>query len=98
MPPRAGKRDPVKDLSCQEVLEQLWEFLDVDSREELRDEVDSHLKQCHNCQVEVDSIRQTINLYRSDEDVRTPIHLSDTLKAALDRAYQESRREEERQA
>ena len=77
-------------LSCQEVLEQLSEYLDEDLRAELCAEIESHLKACHHCKAEVDTIRLTIHLYRTDEVVPQPITLSDRLRAALDAAYRES--------
>ena len=80
----------MKKLSCQEVLDQLWEYLDEEARRELCAEIEGHLISCSNCQVEVDSIKHTILLYRSEEQVRTPVVLSDRLRAALDHAYEES--------
>jgi anti-sigma factor (TIGR02949 family) len=77
----------VRKLSCQEVLDQLWEYLDEDARAELCAEIQTHLTACSNCQVEVDTIKHTILLYRSEEQVRTPVQLSDRLRAALADAY-----------
>lgn len=78
-----------KKLSCQEVLDQLWEYLDEDARAELRAEIDSHVNGCRHCQMEVDSLQSTIKLYRNDEPVAAPIQLSDRLFAALRDAYKE---------
>lgn len=76
-------------LSCQEVLDQLWEYLDVDARAELCAEIETHLTACSNCQVEVDTIKHTIQMYCAEEQVRTPVQLSDRLRAALTKAYGE---------
>jgi len=78
----------VRKLSCQEVLDQLWEYLDEEARAELCAEIETHLTACSNCQVEVDSIKHTILLYRSEEQVRTPVLLSDRLRDALNQAYE----------
>lgn len=80
----------MRKLSCQEVLDQLWEYLDEEARAELCSEIETHLLACSNCQVEVDSIKHTILLYRSEEQVRTPVLLSDRLRDALNQAYESS--------
>lgn len=80
----------MRKLSCQEVLDQLWEYLDEEARAELCAEIETHLTACSNCQVEVDSIKHTILLYRSEEQVRTPVLLSDRLRDALNQAYESS--------
>jgi anti-sigma factor (TIGR02949 family) len=80
----------VKRLSCQEVLDQLWEYLDEDARTELRSAIDGHLSGCSHCQVEVDSLKHTIHLYRAEEKVAVPVQLSDKLMASLKAAYRES--------
>jgi anti-sigma factor (TIGR02949 family) len=79
----------VSKLSCQEVLDQLWEYLDDDARAELSARIDEHLGRCKDCSVEVDSLRKTISLYRCEEAVAVPIQLSDRLLEALGKAYRE---------
>jgi len=81
----------VKKLSCQEVLDQLWEYLDEDAREELCAEINAHLNGCGQCSFEVQSIRRTILIYRTDDAGPFPVQLSDRLRDALDRAYREPR-------
>ena len=83
----------VRRLTCQEVLDQLADYLDADARAELVQEVDQHLGGCAHCQVEVDSIRRTISIYRCDEKVVLPLQLCDKLQAALERAYRDPQRE-----
>ena len=79
----------MRKLSCQEVLDQLWEYLDDEARAELCSEIDNHLNGCHDCRIEVDSLRRTILLYRTDEAPCAPVQLSDRLREALQRAYHE---------
>jgi anti-sigma factor (TIGR02949 family) len=76
-------------LTCQEVLDQLWEYLDDDAREDLKSQINIHLNGCRHCKVEVDSLRQTISLYRCEESVPIPIQLSGKLLSALHAAYDE---------
>ncbi len=83
----------VSKLSCQEVLDQLWEYLDEEARTELASQINEHLGGCKHCKVEVDSLRHTISLYRCEEQVGTPILLSERLSAALQVAYSERKPE-----
>ena len=77
----------MRKLSCPEVLDQLWEYLDEDARAELVHEVDTHLGSCHHCRVEVDTLRHTILIYRREERVDLPVQLSERLQHALEQAY-----------
>jgi anti-sigma factor RsiW len=86
-----ARRSAVKRLSCQEVLDQLADYLDEDARAELVQQVDSHLHECSHCQVEVDTLRRTIMIYRCDEKVVIPSPLSDKLQHALEQAYRNPR-------
>lgn len=81
-------------LSCQEVLEQLWEYLDEDARGELIAQIDEHIGDCKHCRMEVDTLRRTVSLYRCDEPCAAPIQLSARLSAALQAAYAEHGRED----
>ncbi len=76
-------------MDCNEVLEQLADYLDEDARAELCRAIEEHLKHCHNCQIEVDSVRKTIVLYQSDRHVITPLSVSVRLQQMLARAYRE---------
>lgn len=79
----------VRKLNCQEVLDQLSVFLEEELAAELRAEIETHLNGCRHCHLEVDTIRTTIQLYRVDDPVGVPIHLSDRIRAALASAYRE---------
>ena len=76
-----------KKLGCEEVLEQLSEYLDEDSRAELCEAIEQHLSRCHDCQVEVDTIKKTILLYQADRVVEMPAAVSSRLGSALAAAY-----------
>ena len=83
----------MKRLTCEEVLEQLSEYLDEEARAELVHEVDDHLGTCAHCQAEVDTLRRTISIYRCDERVVLPVALSEKLQHALDQLYRNAPRE-----
>jgi predicted anti-sigma-YlaC factor YlaD len=79
----------MRRLTCQEVLDQLSEYLDADSKAELVVEVNQHLGSCVHCRVEVDTLRRTILLYRREETVVLPTHLTLRLTEALERVYRD---------
>ena len=83
------EREEVKKLNCQDVLDQLSEYLEADVAAELRSQIEVHLNGCRHCLLEVDTLRTTIQLYRVDDPVGIPIHLSDRLTTALQAAYRE---------
>jgi len=76
-------------VDCNEVLEQLADYLDTDARVELCHAIEEHLKHCHNCQIEVDTVRKTIVLYQADRHVTTPAAISTRLQAVLAQAYRQ---------
>ena len=77
----------MKRLTCQEVLDQLSEYLDEDSRAELVHEVNQHLGTCSHCKTEVDTIRKTIRIFVCEEQVVLPQPLCDKLNQAMAQAY-----------
>lgn len=77
----------MKRLTCQEVLDQLAEYLDAEAQAELIEQVDLHVGSCQHCRVEVDTLRRTIMIFRCDERVMLPVHLDDRLQGALEQAY-----------
>lgn len=74
-------------MDCNEVLEQLAEYLDEEARQELCAVINQHLARCTNCQIQVDSLRKTIVLYQNDRPIQMPAHLSARLEAVLAREY-----------
>lgn len=76
-------------MECNELIEQLSEFLDPDARAQLCREIEQHLAHCHNCKLYVDSVRKTIVIAQSGPaPLSAPLTVSDQLQAALARAYQ----------
>ena len=76
-----------KRIDCDEVLENLRDYLDEQERAELCQQIEEHLKHCHDCQVEVDSIKKIIVLYQADRVTEVPLKTSQGLRAALSDAY-----------
>jgi predicted anti-sigma-YlaC factor YlaD len=74
-------------VDCQEVLDQLADYLDDDARIELCRQIEAHLAKCRNCQVEVDTVKKTIVLFQTGSRVEVPVRVSSELQAALTREY-----------
>jgi anti-sigma factor RsiW len=76
----------VRPLTCQEVLEQLSEYLDAELHGDGAGAIDQHLLICTHCRVEVQTLRRTIVIFRC-EQVSTPDGIGHQLRQALDREY-----------
>jgi predicted anti-sigma-YlaC factor YlaD len=74
-------------VDCNDVLEQLAEYLDEGAREELCRAIEAHLSRCRDCRVEVDTVRKTIVLYQVDREVPMPPAVTRGLEAALAKEY-----------
>jgi anti-sigma factor RsiW len=79
----------VRSLTCQEVLDQLADFMDEAAHAELVGAVERHIGACPHCRIEVDSLRMTIRIFRREERVELPQALAVRLRDALERAYRD---------
>jgi anti-sigma factor (TIGR02949 family) len=50
---------------CRHLLDSLSDYLDGDLPDELCNEIERHMSDCDNCRVVVDTLRNTISLYRT---------------------------------
>jgi len=50
--------------SCQQMLQELNEYIDGDLSDELCSELETHLQECQDCTVMINTIKKTIELYR----------------------------------
>jgi predicted anti-sigma-YlaC factor YlaD len=76
-----------KKFDCEQLADHLAEYLDADKRSELCRAIEEHMRHCHDCQVQVDSVKKTIILYQADGMSEIPVTASSKLRAALSRAY-----------
>jgi len=77
-------------VDCQDVLDQLADYLDPDAREDLSRAIEQHLSNCRDCRVEVDTIRKTVILYhRADNSqvIQIPVRVRQELSTALASEY-----------
>ena len=77
-------------MDCNEVLEQLAEYLDDDAREELCRAINEHLTRCRDCRLEVDTVKKTIVLYQVDREVPLPASVFSGLESAMVKEYRKS--------
>lgn len=75
-------------MNCNEVLEQLSDFLDEDQRADLCRKIEEHLSQCRDCRFQVDTVKKTITLYQAGQPSELPVTVSRSLQAVLAREYQ----------
>lgn len=58
---------------CKQLLGNLSEYIDGDLQAELCAEIEEHLKDCDNCQVVINTLRKTVELYKqTGESVELP--------------------------
>jgi predicted anti-sigma-YlaC factor YlaD len=79
----------LKKIDCESVLEQLSDFIDQETRDELCEQINDHLARCEDCQVKVDTVKRTIMLYQSgtEQVIQMPASAHVGLRAALASAY-----------
>jgi len=78
-------------VNCQELLEQLGDYLDEEMRQDLCRQIEEHLERCHDCRLVVDKTRKTIVLYQADQQVELKGLMAATtrLSETLAQAYRE---------
>ena len=79
----------VNKLTCQEVLDQLQEYLDDAAHAELVEAVDHHLGRCQHCRFEVDTIKGVVRIFQSERHVVIPDGLAVKLQVALEQVYRD---------
>ena len=70
-------------VTCKDFLNELNDYLDDSSREEVRREIEHHLEECPNCWVICDTTRKTIEIYHGMDPYPIPEPVRERLMAAL---------------
>jgi hypothetical protein len=83
-PSVTSREDPVH---CREVIQQISEYLDAETARELAAELESHLVDCPNCRIYVDTVKKTITLYRSEKPLECPAEVRRRLHLVLSYEY-----------
>jgi predicted anti-sigma-YlaC factor YlaD len=69
---------------CREMLGDLSDYLDGELDTELCAQIEQHLARCGDCRILVDTLRQTITLYRTHGHEALPQDARERLYAVLD--------------
>ena len=75
-------------MTCEELLQALNEYVDGNLDLALCESFATHLAGCNPCQVVVDNIRQTIQLYKAGQQYDLPPTLQESLTNQLRTKWQ----------
>jgi anti-sigma factor (TIGR02949 family) len=57
-------RKGVKMMECKKLLEELSNYIDHDIEASICDEIEKHIDGCSPCQVFIDTLRQTVKIFK----------------------------------
>ncbi len=73
-----------QDEQCQHLLENLGAYIDGDLDPACCDEIEAHIKTCHDCQIIVNTLKETIHLCQWDnQETRLPKEIRQRLFTRL---------------
>jgi anti-sigma factor RsiW len=70
-------------LSCEEVLEEISNYIDDDLAPDLRKQIEEHLRMCRNCTVLVNTTRRTLTIVADNFVSELPYGVTERLFARL---------------
>ena len=68
---------------CNQKIQDICDYIDGELDQALCEEIDNHLKECRNCRIMVDTLRQTVVLCREGKQEHLPANIQDKLNEAL---------------
>jgi len=68
---------------CDELFESLKDYLDGDAKEEVCRAIEAHMEECPSCRVHVNTLKGTIELYKSVGGKKMPSGARERLHRAL---------------
>lgn len=72
------------NLSCQIILDNLGDYLDGELEPELCTDIEKHIANCQDCQIVINTLKKTIQLYQmTDRDETLPPEMRRRLYARL---------------
>lgn len=72
-------------LTCRQFLQELNDYLDPNTDAEMKRRLESHVTECPNCFVIVDTTQRTLQIYKGIEPQSIPEDVKTRLLKALDR-------------
>ena len=58
---------------CHNLADLLGDFIDGSLSQELCQELETHMCECEDCRIVVDTLKRTIELYRKEEETSEPL-------------------------
>jgi predicted anti-sigma-YlaC factor YlaD len=77
----------MQEITCEDLLQYLSDYIDNDLDDELTAVAQHHLASCHNCRVVLDSTQQTIFLFREQGKRTIPAERRQRLFGQLQAAF-----------
>ncbi len=71
-------------IPCEQVLQELSNFIDRDIDPVLRAEIEAHLAMCHRCSILHDTLRKVLVLVADERTFEIPVGYSERLHALID--------------
>lgn len=73
-------------LTCKEVLESLSDYLDADLKEDILQQMKTHIGSCSDCRAEFDTLTMTLKLYKHEQGTpkAMPVGCHDRLVKVLE--------------
>jgi len=78
-------------VNCREALKQISDYLDNELDENLKRDLEVHIKSCRHCHVVFDTTRKTIELYCDGRLFQLPEPVHRRLHEAIRRRWEEKR-------
>jgi hypothetical protein len=70
-------------MTCTEFLAMLDDMIDDSVTQDMRADLQEHLRGCEHCEVTLNTTRKTIQIYRSHEIYEMPAGLRERLHSAI---------------
>lgn len=77
-------------MNCQDVIQELSNFIDGELDAASKQELESHLKECTECKLVVDQTKKTVRLFCDSEPIELPGEVRNRLHDALRRKFKEA--------
>jgi anti-sigma factor (TIGR02949 family) len=74
-------------VKCSDVINQLSDYLDAEAAQDLCAQLEAHLSDCPQCRIQIDTVKKTISLYRSERSMECPEQVRTRLHTVLSFEY-----------